>query len=209
MDSMIFIQLPILLFSIIVHEYSHGAVADYFGDDTARLLGRLTFNPIPHIDPMGSIVIPILCLMTGSPIFGWAKPVPVNESRLRGRLAATLVSAAGPLSNFFLAVVFACGLWLALFGARGTSFYPLLLAVLQYGILINLYLCVFNLIPIPPLDGSRVLSRVLPESLAWFYQRLEPYGFLIIMLLLAGGFFPRVVSPIVFWMYQALISGLA
>src|SRR3989338_5736145 len=131
MDSMIFIQLPILLFSIIVHEYSHGAVADYFGDDTARLLGRLTFNPIPHLDPMGSIAIPFLCLVTGSPIFGWAKPVPVNESRLRNRgWSVTLVSAVGPLSNFFLAVVFACGLWLALFGARGASFTPFLFSFL-------------------------------------------------------------------------------
>lgn len=183
------ISLVILVFSAILHEVAHGWVADRFGDPTARLLGRLTLNPLPHIDPMMSILLPLLLIFSGSPIiFGAAKPVPVDPFNLRdGRRDMALVSLAGPLTNFLIAAVFALILKLAgpLFGQS------LLLPVMFLVVKLNLLLGIFNLLPIPPLDGSKVFSLLLPEDSAKSYLSIGAYGMFILFFLLLfpiGGF---------------------
>ncbi len=176
------LSIVVLLFSVIVHEVMHGLVALKFGDHTAERAGRLTLNPIPHIDLFGTILLPGLLILTGSPIlFGWAKPVPVNPlnfSNLRkGELA---VSAAGILSNFALAAIAA--VLYHLFASGQTP--VILLDLLRFGAMINLVLGVFNLFPIPPLDGSKILMSQLPYKLAQSYAKIEPYGILILLILM-------------------------
>ncbi|MBI2600998.1 site-2 protease family protein [Candidatus Daviesbacteria bacterium] len=177
------IRVLILLFSVIIHEVMHGVVALKFGDRTAERAGRLTLNPIPHVDPIGTILLPALLFISNSPIlFGWAKPVPVNPLNFSNiRRGELLVSAAGVLANFSLAIVAA-----VLFHTLNT--FPetplLLLRALRFMVLINLVLGVFNLFPIPPLDGSKILLSQLPYNLAREYQKIEPYGFLILLMLL-------------------------
>lgn len=172
----------ILLFSVIVHEVMHGLAARHFGDRTAELAGRLTLNPIPHIDPIGTVVLPLLLLISGAPVlFGWAKPVPVNPSNFRGiRQGEFWVSIAGILSNFALAILAALFFRLILSFA---GFNPMILNLLRFTVDINLILGIFNFLPIPPLDGSKVLMSFLPPHLAAQYQQLEKYGFLILMML--------------------------
>lgn len=207
MDYTIIIQLPLLFFSIIIHEFAHGAVAEHLGDDTARLMGRLTLNPVPHIDPVGSVMLPLLCYFTGAPMFGWAKPVPVNEANLRSRRWGSLmVAAVGPLSNFVLAFSCAILLWAASRIALAYGTQLLLNQILRYGILINLYLCVFNLLPIHPLDGSRVLYRLLPYPWSEQFERLAPHGFILIMVLMFTGLFGYIINPVVFWLYRLLVG---
>ena len=178
------LSIIILLFSVIVHEVMHGVVAKKFGDRTAERAGRLTLNPLPHIDPIGTIALPLLLIISGSPIlFGWAKPVPVNplnfSSLRRGEL---FVSAAGILANFGLAIT-AATIFHILNGLPQT--FPFLLgALLRYTVIINLVLGIFNLFPIPPLDGAKVLQALLPYNLARQFQKLEQYGFLILLVLL-------------------------
>lgn len=177
------ISILILLFSVILHEVMHGWVALKFGDHTAERAGRLTLNPIPHIDLFGTILLPGLLIFSGSPIlFGWAKPVPVNPLNFSNlRKGELLVSAAGVLANFSLAIVAAI-----LFHILNTipATPPLLLSALRFAVLINLVLGTFNLFPIPPLDGSKVLLSQLPYNLARQYQKLEPYGFIILLIML-------------------------
>lgn len=178
------LSIVILLFSVIVHEVMHGVVAKKFGDRTAERAGRLTLNPIPHIDPIGTVALPLLLVISGSPIlFGWAKPVPVNplnfSSLRRGEL---FVSAAGILANFSLAILAA--LTFHLLNALPQTFPGILGPLLRFTVLINLILAIFNLFPIPPLDGSKLLMSQLPHKLAREYQRLEQYGFLILLILL-------------------------
>lgn len=177
-------SIVILLFSVILHEVMHGVVALKFGDQTAQRAGRLTLNPIPHIDLFGTILLPALLIFTGSPIlFGWAKPVPVNPlnftSLRKGELA---VSAAGILANFGLAI--GAALLFHILDALPIMFPALIGSLLRYTVLINLVLGVFNLFPIPPLDGSKILLSQLPYNLARSYQRLEPYGILILLILM-------------------------
>jgi Zn-dependent protease len=173
----------ILLLSVIIHEVMHGLVALKFGDHTAERAGRLTLNPIPHIDPFGTILLPAILLISGSPVMlAWAKPVPVNPLNFSDlRKGELLVSAAGILSNFTLAIICA-GLFHLLNVSHVAN--PLSLALLRYGVLINLVLGVFNLFPIPPLDGSKMLLSQLPYNLAKEYEKIEPYGFIIIMILM-------------------------
>ena len=180
-------SIVILLFSVILHEVMHGFVARMFGDLTAERAGRLTLNPIPHIDPMGTILLPGLLLLTGAPIlFGWAKPVPVNPLNFSNlRKGELLVSAAGILANFGLAILAA--LIYHLLNALPQSFPPLLGSLLRFTVMINLVLGIFNLFPIPPLDGSKVLLSQLPYNLARAYEKLEPYGFIILLILLVSG----------------------
>lgn len=183
---MIFI---ILIFSIILHECAHGLAAERCGDSTARQAGRITLNPIPHLDPIGSILIPgimiLMSLVTGSGfIFGWAKPVPINPYNLNDPKRDMMwVGLAGPATNFavalFLALVFRL---LAISASLGA-------VILFYGITINLILGFFNLIPIPPLDGSRILSGLLPEKYAYKLSRIEPFGFMILIILFISGIF--------------------
>jgi len=181
----------VLLFSVIVHEVAHGYVALLNGDPTARLSGRITLNPIPHIDPIGTILLPLLLLFTGSRLlFGWAKPVPVNPSYFRNlRLGEVTCSFAGPGSNLLLALLFSFLLRLNLGG-------PGLMLLAYYGCTINIFLALFNLIPIPPLDGSHLVAAFLPYRLAQMYRTLEPVGFIILLVLFYTGIMGMILMPI-------------
>lgn len=185
-----------VLFAITVHEVAHGYVADKLGDHTAKMLGRLTLNPIKHIDLIGTILVPLLMLYLGGFIFGWAKPVPINPRFFKQyRRDTALVALAGPISNFVMA-----GFWSALMHLSPSTNIPLML-MCSIGITINLILAVLNLIPIPPLDGSRVISSLLPRRLAYYYDFLEPYGLFIVL----GLFFLGVLSAIMDPVLQTLI----
>ncbi len=196
------ITIPIFLFAIIIHEVAHGWVANKLGDSTARYSGRLTLNPLAHIDPFGTILLPILLWRLNSPvIFGWAKPVPINFWNLRHpKRDIILVGLAGPLANFLAAV------FLSLFLKLSLS--PAIYTVINSAILLNLVLGVFNLIPIPPLDGSRVIVGLLPDKFAYIYSRLEIYGFVIIFLLLYLGVFDRLILPAVNYFANLLGAGI-
>jgi Zn-dependent protease len=193
----------VLLFSVIVHEVAHGYVALLNGDPTARMMGRITLNPVPHIDPIGTIFLPLLLLITHSGIiFGWARPVPVNSLNFRNyRWGEITVSAAGPLSNLALAVIFAYLLRLGV-GNLG------LMKMAYYGVLINIFLALFNLIPIPPLDGSHLLASFLPPKLARLYAYLEPFGFILLLLLLYSGLLGVIIMPLARTIFSFLTGGL-
>jgi Zn-dependent protease len=189
-------QLIILFFSIIFHEVMHGAAALRCGDTTARDSGRLTLNPLPHIDLFGSFILPLLLIFMRFPIlFGWAKPVPINPMRF-GKIKKdlALVGAAGPASNFVLAVVFAVFFRIATRTGESTGF---LAEILAYGVGINLVLAFFNLLPIPPLDGSRIVLNFLPDRIADKYIQIERYGFIIIFILLMLNIFDWLIWPFV------------
>lgn len=189
----IILGIIVLVFSAILHEVAHGYVADRLGDPTARLMGRLTLNPIKHIDPFFSVILPLLLIVSGSPvIFGGAKPVPVDPFNLKeGRKDLALVSLAGPLTNVLLAVIaaillralpFLTGSNQAVLFSGGFAFLRLLLnTIVNY----NLLLAIFNLLPIPPLDGSKVFSLVLPDREAAAYLSLGQFGVIILLLLLS------------------------
>jgi Zn-dependent protease len=180
----------VLLFSVIVHEVAHGYVALLNGDPTARMLGRITLNPIPHIDPVGTILLPFLLYIANLPIIGMAKPVPVNPLNYRNyRWGEFAVSAAGPLSNLVLAALFSLVLRL---GIRN----PGMMAMAQIGVSINILLALFNLIPIPPLDGSHILAIFLPRELARLYAYLQPVGFILILILFYTGVMTAILMPL-------------
>ncbi len=181
----------VLLFSVIIHEVAHGYVALLNGDPTARMLGRITLNPVPHIDPVGTILVPAILLLSHAGfLLGWAKPVPVNSRNYRNyRWGEITVSAAGPLSNLALAVVFAALLHLGP-GSVG------LLKLAYYGVSINILLALFNLFPIPPLDGSHILYILLPTELARLYRYLEPLGFVLILILFYTGVLWAILLPL-------------
>jgi Zn-dependent protease len=181
----------VLLFSVIIHEVAHGYVALLNGDPTARILGRITLNPVPHIDMVGTIILPLLLLMSHAGIlFGWAKPVPVNPLNYRNyRWGEFAVSAAGPVSNLVLAVIFSVVLRLGLEN-------PGLMQLAYFGVSINIFLALFNLIPIPPLDGSHILALVLPPELARLYSHLQPVGFILILILFYTGILGAIIMPL-------------
>jgi Zn-dependent protease len=181
----------VLLFSIIVHEVAHGYVALLNGDPTARMLGRITLNPVPHIDLVGTILLPLLLLISHAGIlFGWAKPVPVNPLNYRHyRWGEFAVSAAGPVSNLVLAMIFSLLLRLDLGN-------PGLMQLAYFGVSINIFLALFNLIPIPPLDGSHILSILLPRELARLYDYLQPVGFVLILILFYTGIMGAILMPL-------------
>jgi Zn-dependent protease len=195
--------IPILLFSVVVHEYAHGWTAYRAGDPTAMMAGRLTLNPIPHIDLVGSIIVPLIIILTGSPIFfAWAKPVPVNPMNFRnGRRDDMRVSFAGPLSNIALAAVLIVigvllGLVLSPALFAGNSVFSAVPRIIVFGIQINLILAVFNLIPIPPLDGSHILGNLLPPDQRMAYEQIGRYGFIILLLLLMTGIIDLILIPV-------------
>ncbi|MBC7364457.1 MAG: site-2 protease family protein [Candidatus Aminicenantes bacterium] len=216
------ISLFILLFSITIHEAAHGWAAYRLGDPTAMAAGRVTLNPIAHIDPFGTIILPLLLALFRAPVFGWAKPVPVNPNFLKNpRKDGFWISLAGPAANIAAAVV---SLLLILMlkiispvtnaalldfltsrGSLSSGLQPLqgLVIILFYMVLINTYLVVFNLIPIYPLDGSGVLEGLLPDHLADRYARLQPYGFIIVLILISVGFLDLIIRPL-----QLLILGI-
>lgn len=192
MDELTLIQrivvwvLPVI-FAITVHEVAHGWVAKKYGDNTASVLGRLTLNPIKHIDLLGTIILPGILLITGTGfIFGWAKPVPVDPRNFKNPLRdMAIVALAGPVSNLLMALGWALITRLGVTIGAGTEAIslPLIYSGVA-GISINLVLALINLLPIPPLDGSRILTGILPSYWAWQYNRLERYGFIILLLLL-------------------------
>jgi Zn-dependent protease len=193
----VIIGLPVLLLALTLHEYAHGYVAYRLGDPTAKQEGRLTFNPIKHLDPIGTLAFLFLP-------FGWAKPVPVNAAYFQNpRLGMLWVAIAGPATNFALAFISAIFLHLLysvaplLSGAPGFTFVAAPLSFILFtSFLVNILLCVFNLLPIPPLDGSRIVSGLLPENLARTYDSFERYGFIILLVLLMTGGLGAIITPL-------------
>ena len=185
------------MIAMTVHEFSHGWTAYLYGDDTAYYSGRLTFNPIPHIDLVGTIVLPALCLMSGMPVFGWAKPVPVNPLRLANfRKDMTKVALSGPASNLLLVIIAAAGFKMALLmpwlapGIKAS-----VLTAFRYAVIINLALAFFNLIPIAPLDGSQILSGLLSGKLRNIYEKHIPYSWVILIVLMMTGMLKYLILP--------------
>jgi Zn-dependent protease len=196
--SQVFILFSVLIASLTFHEAAHAWTADRLGDRTARTLGRVSLNPVVHIDPIGTIAFPLIAMVTGVPIIGWAKPVPVNTLNLRDhwKQKFMLIAAAGPASNLALAAIAAIGVRVMGFetgpdGAAGTIF-----RVLQITVLLNVLLAVFNMVPVPPLDGGNVLAGVLPGKAHALFERMRPYGFLIIYALLLSGILFAIVDPV-------------
>ena len=195
-----------LLFAITLHEAAHGWVASKLGDHTARMMGRVTLDPTKHIDPIGTIAIPLVLLLSSSGfIFGWAKPVPINFNALRnGKNGMIWVALAGPGANIFMAI---CWLFVMIIAINMNM--NVLIEMGRIGILVNCVLAVFNLLPIPPLDGSRVISALLPNRLAYQYNQLEQYGLYILLGLMFLGGFNYLVRPwvelILGWFNYALI----
>lgn len=196
-------QIAILLFSVVIHEVSHGAVAYALGDHTAKNEGRLTLNPIPHLDFFGSIVLPIIMYMTGGFIFGWAKPVPYNPYNLRDqKKGPAYVGAAGPLSNILIAVVFGLLIRFAFPLHLPSAF----LQIASYIVFLNLVLAIFNFIPIPPLDGSKILFALMPARSLEFQTALERYG--IFLLLIFIFFFSGIIMPVVSFLLRLITGGI-
>lgn len=205
------IALPVLIFSVVLHEVAHGWVANREGDPTAAMLGRLTLNPIPHIDPIGSILVPaVMVLMPGGFIFGWAKPVPVNPRNFRNyKRGDILVSLAGIFVNFLLVFAFTLLVVIAAWGARlmpeATATWSVVMEMGRFGILINIVLALFNLLPIPPLDGSHVMYHLLPPRLGMKYREVGRYGMLLVFAFLFLGGFRILMWPLEF-LYGAALS---
>jgi Zn-dependent protease len=191
-----------LVVAVILHEISHGVVALWFGDRTAKEAGRITLNPVPHIDPFGSILLPAMGALFGVPVIAWAKPVPVNPRRMRNpRRDMLFVSLAGPATNFVLMVVSALAAREAFRSANVLIVYriqdlPLDVQILFSFALVNLFLGLFNLLPIPPLDGSAIIERMLPGSWIPHYERFRPYGLLVLFLLVfSTGIISKFLQP--------------
>jgi Zn-dependent protease len=195
----IFISFIVLLFSLTVHEMAHAWTADRLGDPTARLLGRISLNPIVHADPIGTIVLPLVALFTNAPLIGWAKPVPVTLRYLRHpRRDYILVAAAGPASNLVLAIFAATLLAILPISPHtlGESNVSVPLAsILSRLMALNVLLAIFNMIPIPPLDGGNVLGGLLPLNLAVLFNKVRPYGFVLLYALVLSGGFEMIVLP--------------
>jgi len=206
--AQIFIAFIVLLFSLTVHEAAHAWTADRLGDPTARLLGRISLNPLVHIDLIGTVILPLVALATGAPIIGWAKPVPVDTRRLRHpRQDYVLVAAAGPASNLLIAFAAAAVLLAVPVSPQrldeANVSVPIAIMLGQL-MRLNVLLAVFNMIPIPPLDGGNVLAGLLPYPAARTFNRIRPYGFMLLyVLVISGGFNYLVIPP-----YQFIVSWL-
>ena len=206
--AQIFISFIVLLFSLTVHEMAHAWTADRLGDPTARLLGRVSLNPLVHADPVGTVLFPLIAMITGAPLIGWAKPVPVNVRQLRHhRRDYVLVAAAGPASNLVMAVTAGCLLAVLPISPQtldAANVSAPLATFLSQAMRLNVLLAVFNMIPIPPLDGGNVLAGLLPSNLAGIFNQIRPYGFILLYaLILTGGFDALVVPP-----YRFILSWL-
>ena len=197
-----------VLFAITLHEAAHGYVARHFGDSTAYMLGRVSLNPVRHIDPIGTIVLPIVTLLLSGFMFGWAKPVPVNFQNLRHPKRDSLwVAAAGPASNLAQALI-----WAAVARVLAEVISPtglaggFWLAVAEAGVVVNVAFAILNLVPLLPLDGGRMLASILPGRLSYQYSRLEPYGMIILILLIVTPVLGRVLNPLVLGTLRAIYS---
>jgi Zn-dependent protease len=204
---------PVLL-AITLHEAAHGWVADKLGDPTARKLGRITLNPIKHIDPQGTIFIPLMMIVLSKMllgtllVFGWAKPVPVDPRHFKQPLLdMALVALAGPGSNFVMASLWALFISLSAALISDRSMLEHLVFMGEIGIFFNVLLMVLNLLPLPPLDGGRIVAGVLPKQMAIAYLRIEPYGFFILMALLFSGVLGKILLPLIY-QFQSIISAI-
>lgn len=194
-----------IIFAITVHEASHGYVAKYFGDMTAQNEGRITLNPLKHIDPFGTILLPALTIVLGGILFGWAKPVPVNFAQLRNPKKDMLwVAAAGPASNLVMAILWA--LVMKFSSMAPDAFVTPLILMAKAGITINVVLMILNLLPLPPLDGGRIAVSLLPERLASPFSKLENYGFVILIVLLFTGVLGKILEPFMNAAYRIIFS---
>lgn len=203
----IFIAFVVLVFSLTVHEAAHALTADRLGDPTARMLGRVSLNPAVHVDPIGTILFPLIAMFTGVPLIGWAKPVPVSVNRLGGhwKRKFMMIAAAGPASNIVMALAAAVLLHVVpVSGSLGEATLAPLAVFLYRMVTLNILLAVFNMLPVPPLDGGNVLAGLLRGSASDIYDRLRPYGFFIIYGLLLTGMLWRIVGPV----QDAIISAL-
>ena len=197
--------IPVLL-AITVHEAAHGYAAKYFGDKTAYYLGRITLNPIKHIDPVGTVVIPGMLLLLSAPfLFGWAKPVPVNFSNLNNPKKDMMwVALAGPASNLAMAIIWA--IILGLFKSSGATYALFIIGMAQVGIMINLVLMLLNLLPIPPLDGGRMAVSLLPSPWSYKLASLERYGMFILIFLIVSGLLSAILLPLLRFFQGTLIG---
>jgi Zn-dependent protease len=201
----IIIYAPPIIFAITVHEAAHGYAARHFGDMTAYQAGRITLNPLKHIDPFGTILLPALTILLGGVLFGWAKPVPVDFSRLRHPKKDMLwVAAAGPASNFLMAIFWVFVIKLSMNAPMAISF-PLA-EMGKAGISINIVLMVLNLLPLPPLDGGRIAVSLLPMPYAVKFARIERFGFLILIALMFSGVLNKILNPFINAVYAVIIS---
>jgi Zn-dependent protease len=198
LEKIIVWAIPVV-FAITVHEVAHGWVANYLGDPTAKSLGRLTLNPIKHIDPIGTVVLPLILVYLGGFIFGWAKPVPVTWQKLRSpRRDMAIVAAAGPVANLIMIILWAVlAKVLLMIDQTPGPLLQFVLVMCSIGIIINIILMVLNLLPLLPLDGGRVVTSLLPPRLAVLYSRLEPIGLIVILVLLVTGVLANILMPVV------------
>jgi Zn-dependent protease len=210
---------PALVFAIVFHEVAHGWTALALGDPTAREKRRLSLNPLRHVDPVGTLILPGLLAIAGAPVFGWAKPVPVNQQRLRNpRFGMMAVAAAGPLTNIVLAVIGAVAIGVLVRGGApaDASVAGFFVTGFTYFVLVNVFLAFFNLLPIPPFDGSHIVEGLLPRPLAQVYRNLRPIGFVLFFILVAlswygptSGLLGHLIGPPVDWMlarFDALVE---
>ena len=207
--AQIFIAFVVLVFSLTVHESAHAWAALRLGDPTGRRLGRVSLNPAVHVDPVGTLLFPLVAMVTHLPIIGWARPVPVDPRYLRNpRRDFLIIAAAGPLSNLALAVVAAVALRLVTLGPQAigqVGIAPPLALIASRALEINLLLAIFNMIPVPPLDGSSVVAGLVPERVAVGLDRLRPYGFLLLYGLMLTGALGYLVGPPFIWMLSWLL----